>query len=514
MSSGIRFTGKRPALQELSPNKPIKRFHNPLSKLIDGIVNKNIKTIKNVYYTSPKLFTSDKYVKKISLFSLANYSHSTFSFICNKHPDKEALIKLAVRGGSDEAVRLMLRDFPEFKEKFFDWIDEGEEILIRQLVRMKITPKNADEKTFLHEAATVGNFNLVIFLLENSFDPSSVDLDGFTPIVSAIGSGHLEVVKILHQESDKNARFGENAYPLLQTAIRWRKIEIVQFLLSKRHDPNALNGMRQNSLQAAVQRDDLEIVKLLMFENNMNPNVFSHSKSPLMLAALANHVDIMEELIQAGAKPEMARHSETHVAASRGNLRILNLLNKYGFIQLHRDQHGNTPVDLLVQNREVKREVVEFFDQVGASFITLDSDGKTPLHVATALCNLNVLEHFFDCGVNASPIMDALLENEIKGKPFRGQRLARVRDVNGNTLFHVAAEKGYPLLLKYFFSLNPHFVQTRNTDGKVPIEVAASEKIMTLLIGLEHELIYGKTPSGNEEGVEDLVFDLNKHEGF
>ncbi|GAB5411708.1 MAG: hypothetical protein ChlgKO_08220 [Chlamydiales bacterium] len=481
-----------------------------MSKLIDGIANKNIKIIESVYHTNPKFFTSDRYVKKISLFSLRNYSNSTFSFICHTHPDREALIKLAVREGSDEAVRLMLRDFPELEKFFFEWIEAEEDLLIRQLVRMKITPKNDDEETFLHVAADLGNLDLVTFLLENSFDPSSTDLDGFTPIVSAIGSGHLGVVKILHQDSDKNARFGENAYSLLQIAIRWKKIDIVQFLLLKRHDPNALNGKGQNSLQVAVQRDHLEIVKLLMFEKNMKPNVFSHSKSPLMLAALANQVEIMDELIQAGAKPEMARHSETHVAASRGNLRMLNLLNKYGFIQLHRNQHGKTPVDLLVQNREVKREVAEFFDQIGASFVSLDSNGSTPLHVATALCNYNVLEYFFDREVKASPIMDALIESEIKTKTFQGQRLSRVRDIKGNTLFHIAAEKGYCLLLERLFSLNPHFVQTRNNDGKVPIEVATDEEVMSFLIKLEHELVFGKNTLNENEKIEDLSKKFHK----
>lgn len=458
MSFVGKITGKRVPLQDISPNRP-KRPHTPLTELINGIATGRIEEIKKIFTCHPNLLLSNRYLDKISLFSLVYYCESVFFFLAEKHSDKESLLKIAIKRGHKEAVTLLFREFPNLEEEVFSWVDQEGIRLIRQLARMGLSPKSVNGETLLHHAALLGDHPLFSFLLKHEFSPIQADETGRTPIVLAIMGGNLAIVKACHTQSDKTKRFGGNEFPLLQTAVLWGNIEALKFLLYNGHDPKSVNGNHQNAMQLAAEK---------------------------------GQVAIMEELIQCGMKPKSTGYSETHAAAAAGNIGILRLLAKYDFIRLHRDQNGNTPVDLLVKNREAPIEVVEFFDRIGASFVSLNSNGVTPLHAAVSHNNFNVLEYFMQFENRSSQVLDVLRKRELKGKPFMGQRLSRVRDGKGNTLFHIAAEKGYRLLVQALFHIYPHFIQTRNNEGKVPIEMARDMKLMSLLLHLENELVYGK----------------------
>lgn len=122
-----------------------------------------------------------------------------------------------------------------------------------------------DQRSPLHLAATEGQLKVIQFLHENGCDLSVVDRFGFTPLRSAIESGHFECAKFLSEHKGKigmdQTKIGER---LCSLASRGKLKKIQGFIEYGRVDINACDYDQRTALHLASSEGQLEIVKYLI----------------------------------------------------------------------------------------------------------------------------------------------------------------------------------------------------------------------------------------------------------
>ena len=125
-----------------------------------------------------------------------------------------------------------------------------------------------DEELTAYEAARFGRVERLRALLDedparaNEFSP-----DGFSPLHGAVYGGQSEAVELLLERgADPNARATSPiaAVPPLGTAAFVRRSDLATVLLDAGADVNARGEGEFTALDAAVQNEDDELVRLLL----------------------------------------------------------------------------------------------------------------------------------------------------------------------------------------------------------------------------------------------------------
>lgn len=160
----------------------------------------------------------------------------------------------------------------------------------------------------LVEAAREGCKEYVRFLLDGGLDVNGAP-DSRTPLFAAIKRGQDEMVEFLCQQGANLEAGGylggytDNITPLI-CAVMERNKKIVKLLLDRRVNMEVKDGGGWTPLYTAVSTGDVEIVKLLI-EHGADLNSMSNGMTALMSAAERAHGSVVDELLQAGANPNI-----------------------------------------------------------------------------------------------------------------------------------------------------------------------------------------------------------------
>ena len=137
-------------------------------------------------------------------------------------------------------------------------------------------------------------------------------------------------------------------------------------------------------IQLASRENNLVALEQLL-QRPRNPNEANNDgKTPLFYAAEQGHIQLVELLLEAGAKtdePEFARGwTPLLTAAQNSRLDIVQFLVEVGAAKDHTDNDGATPLLLAARNGHL--DIVRFLVEVGAAKDYADSDGAMPLSLA------------------------------------------------------------------------------------------------------------------------------------
>lgn len=288
----------------------------------------------------------------------------------------------ACQKGNNKLVEIheeLIRNFPSDKKrttplieacKYFDSNNKNYMKIITFILGIgaKVNEKNATGSTALHYAAKNGNVELAQKLIHYGAVVDEIDANKFTPLQHAAIQGNTKLVEIL-------IHFGAN--------INYQK--------------------------PSTSFTDLA--------DGLNENKDKSSSTPLALAVLHKHIDVVKVLLSSKANIEvkqgLVQESLLHIAVCNGDEKMTTLLlekleidskNRYFETPLHyaakkgfngivtmliekkanieaKDEKGKTPLHFAAKNGN--KEVVEILLHYSANKEELDNKNKKPIDLAT-----------------------------------------------------------------------------------------------------------------------------------
>jgi ankyrin repeat protein len=239
----------------------------------------------------------------------------------------------------------------------------------------------------------------------------------------------------------------------------------------------------------------------------------------LHVASVKNKIEMVRLLLDYGATPNiMDKDGRTPLyrAAEKGYTEIVKLLVSKGAIIDTADKDGKTPLYVACQNCDT--ELIKFLLSEGADINVADKDGKVAVVVAAEKDCIDAVELLldYDARVLTTAYARTLLDRAIQKKnvallellfyhaaargvlepgKFLVDGSISVADSNGDTLLHIAAQKGHMpvvvFLLKHGAKIN-----ALNKQGKTPRDIAIDYKqqeIVYLLSNNSRNIVFGCT---------------------
>jgi ankyrin repeat protein len=128
-------------------------------------------------------------------------------------------------------------------------------------------------------------------------------------------------------------------------AIKRDNARDVGALLNRGFDPNTLDPQRLPGLYLALRDGSLKAAATLIESPKTNVEIrTSHDESPLMMAALKGHYELVKQLVERGADVNKTGWTPLHYAATNGHLAIMELLlEQHAYIDAE-SPNGTTPL--------------------------------------------------------------------------------------------------------------------------------------------------------------------------
>jgi uncharacterized protein len=266
-------------------------------------------------------------------------------------------------------------------------------------------------------------FTLILFGLSCLFafdpgDPKTVKL-----IEAVKRSDAIEVQKLLNEGADPNC-VDQEKIRAIQIAVNKQHIEIVRILLKAGAYAGLLNG--QSPLLAASLKGNLDIVKLLLSTGinvnelplvrymvgygggpinievmreliihgaDVNARFENESLSPILIAELHKDYDIVDLLRQAGADETELRQWHFIEAAANGDRATIDELMKK--VDINEEVSGRTALQSAIANEHV--QIVNLLLNAGADPNHRDKkDGSTLLMTAVSTNNEELIQIFLN----------------------------------------------------------------------------------------------------------------------
>ncbi|XP_067653771.1 inversin-like [Haliotis asinina] len=246
--------------------------------------------------------------------------------------------------------------------------------------------------------------------------------------------------------------------------------------------PSAAAG---RDLYDASSRGDLERVKRILAQGDVDINYRRDSWTPVMWAAWSGRRDVVEFLVDRGADVSLVDgygDNVLHFACRGGDLETVKLILSMNVVDINsRGRYSMTPVMRAAWSG--RRDVVEFLVDRGADVSLVDRGGDNVLHFACRggdletvklILSMNVVDINSRGGYSWTPVMEAAWRGYRDVVEFLVGRGADVSLVDkwGDNVLHLACISGDLETVKLMVSMNVVDINVRNNDGNTAADIA------------------------------------------
>lgn len=203
----------------------------------------------------------------------------------------------------------------------------------------------------------------------------------------AIQTENSEMVRLLISNNvDINVRYSETLETPLIIAVKQNTSnEIITLLLNAGADTNVSEIHGMTPLRLAVDKDNVEAVKLLL-DAGANTEVFWNGMTPLMEASQEGYTAVVRLLLEVGANPNFTNisgNTPLMAAAHYGKVDVIELLLSHGANINAQNSHGFTPLHAAVNTN--RSPAVRILLENGADQTLRNKQGQTALELAESL---------------------------------------------------------------------------------------------------------------------------------
>jgi ankyrin repeat protein len=204
--------------------------------------------------------------------------------------------------------------------------------------------------------------------------------------------------------------------------------------------------IREKSIHRAAYKGDLKKVKKIIERDPNQINIKDAlGTTPLYLASMQGHTEVVEFLIVHGANIELGNdlgERPLAKAAKFGHYETLKTLLEHGATVNCKDKYGQTPLHEAA--RHSGKEVINLLLLYGADVDAKDEDNNTPLHDAAERNNIEAAKALVEHGA------DILAKNYFDyRKPAENQYVIPPRELTNKTPKEIALQRGFHELARY-----------------------------------------------------------------
>lgn len=373
----------------------------------------------------------------------------------------------------------------------------------------------------LHIAASLGNVEMLTFLLSNGATILSISKKKDLALHVAAFHGQVDALKYLYSKmlevskSPLETKGAEGATVLIRGVFS-KKVEVIQLLLELKANINAVDDLGNTALHYAAQLGYQDIFHELM---SHHPDIAIENKEKLKsadLAKKAGHTAIYD-VLQGNKENFFVAVKENNLSIVTGSLMNgvdVNLTNEDGETALH------------IAARFGRKEITQYLLEKGADLFARNKSGSTPLHIAASghlsIVKLLLIQsqknEIYKNYINEKDSQHRTpidIAKEFQGKdivPFLDEYMDErgnlalfgvavsgddgyvefkyklnfiVKNSFGNTFLHVAAYHGHINIVKYLLENDPDLANMTNPQGETALHYAAKqgyENIVSLLL--------------------------------
>jgi ankyrin repeat protein len=234
----------------------------------------------------------------------------------------------------------------------------------------------------------------------------------------------------------------------------------------------------------ALEEEDLEAISYLLREIDIDIQN-GEGDTPLHFATEKENLEILKLLIERGAdlnSQNIVGQTALHLAAGLGNLELAKTLANAGAKVDLRDLSGQSPFHLAAWNQNF--EMVIYLIEKGCDKDAIDSNGKTSLHWAAILGNIQIADFLITHKVNLevkdhsgkTPFYWSVLKNKVPVANSLINAGAKIneKDNKGMAPLHIAVYKGHPEIAQLILD-NKGEINILEGSGKTPLHMAVIE---------------------------------------
>ena len=242
---------------------------------------------------------------------------SNLDFIGVKDPKGKNLLHYAVLGSAYDVVDYLISQDMDVnmtdqlgESALFDCARKGKLLIAKKLLGKfaKVDLLNNRNETVLHLACHKGNLDMVKLFIEAGANPLSKTTEDRLPIHYAIMAGHVDLINYLMEVSKLSWFYQDEASnSFLHYAAKTTSLSMVDLFLNQNLDPNQLNDQFETPLFNAVRFGTKDTVLRLLKVDAYIDLINRRYETPIMLARLSDHQDIVRTLEEWKNSPYYAK---------------------------------------------------------------------------------------------------------------------------------------------------------------------------------------------------------------